>query len=101
MIVGTGTGKIPMPGPRRGRKHTTDHNNRDCREAVTLALYLARLWQQDQFILFGHSVMRYVIHQEPSDRPGKTGRNTQTGYKITPSGEIIAYPGYPNYAEGK
>jgi hypothetical protein len=72
-----------------GRKHTTDHRNRDCREAVTLALYLARRWGSDQYVLFGHSSMRYVVH------PCLSASAAQTGYRVTPSGEVIASRGYP------
>lgn len=85
-------------GCLRGRKHATDHNNRDCREAVTLAVYLAAQWGQDQFVLFGHSVMRYVIHPRPSSRPGERRVAVQNCYRVTPAGEVIAYKGYPDYA---
>jgi hypothetical protein len=80
----------------RGRLHTIDHNNRDCREAVALALYLARLWGEDQYVLFGHNSMRYVIHPRPSSQVGKRRVATQNCYRVTPAGEVFAYQGYPD-----
>jgi hypothetical protein len=73
---------------------TIQHNNRDCREAVTLALYLANQWQQDIFILYGSRSMRYVLRDGP--RPY---RSCQIGYVISPAGEVANHQGFPSYAE--
>jgi hypothetical protein len=73
---------------------TISHNNRDCREAVTLALLLAKQWQQDLFILFGYHVMRYVIHEAPSPN-----RHCQVGYVVSADGKVSPGQGFPSYAE--
>jgi hypothetical protein len=73
---------------------TVKHNNRDCREAVTLAIYLANQWQQDIFILYGNRSMRYVL------RDGlRVYRSCQVGYVVSATGEVANHKSFPSYAE--
>src|SRR5438105_3532478 len=61
-------------GCLKGRKVGVDHNNRDCREAVLLALYWARIWKQEITIHFGHRKALYVLHRKRQDLQGKGHR---------------------------
>jgi hypothetical protein len=66
-----------------------DHNNRDCREAVLLALHWAARWKTDLWIHYARTKSHYVIFPEESP-------NYPVAYRVTPQGEVSPSRGYPD-----
>jgi len=79
-------------GCLRGRKTTTNHNNRDCREALLIALYAARRWQIDLVIYFSYYANQYLVRTTKDNKRA----GYQVGYRVSPDGTVVNYPGYPD-----
>jgi hypothetical protein len=80
------------------RKKYADHNNRECREMVLLALYWATQWGCDLRVYYrirrrGNKDVLYTVTSEKGRHP-----HLQLGYIVTPKGQVSHYPGYPDYA---
>jgi hypothetical protein len=75
----------------RGRKAKVDHNNRDCCEAVLLALHCAARWKKELWVHFSHFKTHYVIFPERN-------RNYPVAYRVTSQGQVTHSRGYPDYA---
>ena len=84
---------------KRSNKNHADHLCRDCREAVSLALYWAPIWDCALYIHYGRQG-RYMdkapFYTVTSDRNPRC--HVQLGYIISPKAEVRHCPGYPDYA---
>src|SRR5262249_27219223 len=71
-----------------------DPKSRDCREAVLLAISLAKQWQQSLFV---HHV-DWSGEYTPESR-SRFGKHCQLGFVVSPLGEVNSQDGFPSSAE--
>jgi hypothetical protein len=71
-----------------------NHENRDCREAIVLAIYLAKQWQQSFFVHYVDWSGQYTLESR-----AKFSKHRQLGFVVSPTGEVSPQQGFPSYAE--
>ena len=84
-----------QPSPKK----YADHKNRECREAVSLALYWAPRWGCNLHVYYSRG--SYYRQKEPFYTITALKRSyghLQLGYTVSIKGEVTHRPGYPDYA---
>src|SRR5262249_19242884 len=78
----------------QGMAQTPNHQNRDCREAIVLAIFLGKQWQQQLFVHYVDWSGQYTLESQP-----RFSNPRQLGFPVSPNGEVSPQAGFPSYGE--
>src|SRR5262245_38645858 len=81
---------VPEPAMPQRPPRKMNHLNRDCREAVVAGILCARQFGHDLYVTFNYGRLAYIVREEPWP-----DHKAQNCYRVTPTGEVVSYPGYP------